>query len=125
MKKSIAILALGILCLSFGAHMARADRPVAPESSTVWMVAPSHSAAFTDGSLTPDPSATHEVVSHGDLAEDDRALVDRYQWVNRLDRSSESSTSPQSVPEPSALLLLVCGCLGLAPLGRKLSNPNL
>lgn len=41
-----------------------------------------------------------------------------------LTGGSVTATSVAAMPEPSALLMLICGCLALAALNRKLANSN-
>src|ERR1700728_1702078 len=122
MKKSMVILGLALACLGLSATVSRADEPVLSDSGR-FMGLPSKAATFTDTTLVLDANATHEVASNRESFNNaDRRFTGHYEWFNRLYNGVSTASTP--VREPSALLLLICGCLGLTALSRKLANSN-
>jgi hypothetical protein len=122
MKKLLGILALAALCL--GATTVRADEPVLSTSGR-FMDLSSRPASFSDNTLTLDASATLEISTRESFSIGDRRFTGHYEWFNRTHRGSVTTIStPQAVPEPSALLFLLCGCLALTALSCKLTNSN-
>jgi hypothetical protein len=120
MKKLLGTLALAALCLS--ATTVRADEPVL-SSSGRFMDSSFQPASFSDDTLALDASAAGEISTRESFSIGDRRFTSHYEWFNRTHRGSVAST-PQAVPEPSALLFLLCGCLALTALSRKLANSN-
>jgi hypothetical protein len=122
MKKSLGILALAALCLS--ANSVRADEPVLSTQGR-FMDISSRPASFSDDTLALDANAAREISTRESFSIGDSRFAAHYEWVNRIHRGSVTATqTPQAVPEPSALLLLLCGCLGLTALSRKPANSN-
>ncbi len=121
MKKLLGVLALAALCL--GATTVRADEPVLSTSGR-FMDFSSRPASFSDNTLTVHASVTREISTRESFAIGDR-FTGHYEWFNRTHRGSVTTTlAPQAVPEPSALLFLLCGCLALTGLSRKLANSS-
>jgi hypothetical protein len=121
MKKSFGILALAVLGLSFCATTSRADEPVLSSYDRAADLR-SGPIAFSDATLAPDASPSREIPIRESFSNADRGFTGHYEWFNRTRR--DAVTTPQSVPEPSALLMLLCGCLGLTALSRKLVSYN-
>jgi hypothetical protein len=121
MKKLFSILALAILCLS--ATTVRADEPVLSTSGR-FMDISSTPASFSDNTLTLDASATREISTRESFSIGNPRFTGHYEWFNRLRHSVSTTQQPLPVPEPSALPLLICGCLGLTALSRKLANSD-
>ena len=124
MKKSISVLALAVLGLSFGAAISRADEPV--RTSYGGLVDTSATpGTFTDDTLALNASALHGTTARDSFSIQDRGFTGHFEWFDRAHRGSVTTTpTSQTVPEPSALLLLLCGCVGLTALSRKLANSN-
>jgi hypothetical protein len=122
MKKLLGILALAALCLS--ASTVRADEPVLSTPGR-FMDISSQPASFSDDTLTLDASAAREISTRESFSIGEGRFAAHYEWVNRTHRGSVTTTqTPQAVPEPSALLLLLCGCLALTALSRKPASSN-
>ncbi len=122
MKKLLGILALAALCLS--ATTVRADEPVLSTSGRSMNIS-SPPASFSDDTLTLDASAAREISTRESSSIGDHRFTGHYEWFNRTHRGSATTTqTPQAAPEPSAFLFLLCGCLALTALSRKLANPN-
>jgi hypothetical protein len=117
MKKAIYLLGLAILVLSFGATISRADEPVLSFNNRFMEI--SQRIIFPDGTLALDTSASREIPARETLDNVDPRFKGRYEWRNVV-----TAPIPQSVPEPSALLFLLCGCWALTALSRKLAGPN-
>jgi hypothetical protein len=91
MKKSISILALAVLGLTFGATISRADEPVRTSygGSVETFATPG---TFTDDTLALDASASHETTARDSFSIQDRGFSGHFDWFDRAHRGSVTTT---------------------------------